>query len=212
MFYITQIVGNWERSGNGYGQRKEGDKQFGHFDLEQQDEEDGDNRASYIQHHQGHRNHHLYLWYLGDKMGVLSNVLNILSPAVGADNNNVHTDTARVQNRRKSRTGEEDTKEREHKKKFRNIMSASMSYIAITEKEESIRREQDLTVQYKLKQYDLSPMSEMNDYLERLIKQHEANVVQYRKELNTMKAAVDGRPQEDDNNAGEEEPEDEDTE
>ena len=43
---LMRIIANWERSGNGFGQREETDEQYGHMEEEQL--EDGDNRASFL--------------------------------------------------------------------------------------------------------------------------------------------------------------------
>jgi hypothetical protein len=91
---FLQIVANWEQSGNGFGQCAITDKNYGHFKLHTVN---GDNLASFINDKVGHRVHHLYLWYLANKMGILSNVLNVLSAKASADGDNVHTDTQRVQ-------------------------------------------------------------------------------------------------------------------
>ena len=77
----------------------------------------------------GHRIHHLYLWHIADEMGVLSNVLNILSSEVGADGNNVPTDTAKTQ---KKRLREEEIQERKENKAFRIAVGTSLTSLAKT--------------------------------------------------------------------------------
>ena len=148
------MISAWETSGNGFGQRSREDHEFGHFDPEEQTE-NGDNRANFVQPHLGQRVHHLYLWYLADKMGVLKNVLNILSADVGADGDNVRTDTAEVHNRRRRRETEEN--EREDRKQFRQAIGASLTalaktnqHMAITSKESSLREEEAIVLKLKL--------------------------------------------------------------
>ena len=92
----------WEASGNGFGQRQRNDNTFGHFSVEHEEQEDGDNRANFLRTHLGHRLHHLYLWQIADKMGVLQDVLCVINAEVGGDGDNIHTDTAQVQHRRTS--------------------------------------------------------------------------------------------------------------
>ena len=46
---------------------------------------DGGDRGSYVNLKYGRRSHHLYLWHIGDTMGVLKNVLGVLSGEVALD-------------------------------------------------------------------------------------------------------------------------------
>lgn len=61
--------------------------------------EDGDNCARFIKGIG--REHLLILWDLGDQEGVSQKFLNRLSSNVGVDCDNIHTDTALVQNPRR---------------------------------------------------------------------------------------------------------------
>ena len=77
----------WERSGNGFGQHGERDQRdagWGHVDPKI-DLVDGGDRGSYVNLKYGRRSHHLYLWHIGDTMGVLKNVLGVLSGEVALD-------------------------------------------------------------------------------------------------------------------------------
>lgn len=122
------MISNWEASGNGLGQRSSTDADFGCY-TEEHGYEDGDNRSNFVRTSMGHRSHHLYLWKIADEMGVLSNVLNILSPEVGADGDKVRTDTARSSNKKRARAEEEEKAEA---KAFRAAIGKSLSDLAAT--------------------------------------------------------------------------------
>ena len=129
-----QIISNWEASGNGAGQRAPADDQFGRYNP---GTVGGDNRASFVNQRLGHKHHHLYLWYLADKMGVLKNVLNIHSTEVAAAGDRVHKDTQAVQQTcRKSSV--DDEKEKQERRAFRIAVGASLTAIAITTKQEAL--------------------------------------------------------------------------
>jgi hypothetical protein len=112
----------------------------------------GDNRASFINDKVGHRVHHLYLWYLADKMGVLSNVLNVLSAEAGADGDNVHTDTQKVQ--RKCKSDSDEKKDKEDKRAFREAVGSSLAFLAITGKQDSMRKEEDKIERLQMALFD----------------------------------------------------------
>lgn len=61
-------------------------------------------------------------------MGVLSNVLNVLSGEVGADGTNVQTNTSR----HRKRTRVEDEEEKLERKAFRTAVGDSLSALAVT--------------------------------------------------------------------------------
>jgi hypothetical protein len=92
------LIKDCERSGNGFGQRDVSDDSFGQFDVELSM---GDERAAFVKPHTGQRFHHLYFWYLADLMGVLKNVLNVLSPEVAGDTDKIPGDTASTQRSRR---------------------------------------------------------------------------------------------------------------
>jgi len=56
----------------------------------------------------GHRNHHLCLWHLADKRGILDEVLNTSSHEVAVDLENVQTNTAEVVTKRKRITKDKE--------------------------------------------------------------------------------------------------------
>ena len=121
---LMKVISKWEKSGNGFGQRAEGDDDFGHMTEEQL--EDGDNRASFIDGIG--KEHLLLLWHFGDLDGTLQTFLNQLSSNVAVDCDNIHLDTSEVQNRR--RMTEEQRDAREFRESIADSMS-SMSYAAM---------------------------------------------------------------------------------
>jgi len=146
-----QIIANWEQSGNGFGQRDAGDEKYGHFGNKNR-QADGDNHTNFIQSQLSHKSHHLFLWHLSDKMGILNDVLHTLSPEVAADSDNVRTDTLQVQNKRK-RPGD-DEEEKKHKRSFREKVRSSLAYVALNDKMKELR-----LVEEKLDRYELATVS-----------------------------------------------------
>ena len=121
---LMKVISKWELSGNGFGQRAITDAQFGHMEEEQL--EDGDNRATYLDGIG--KEHLLILWQFGDQDGVLQTFLNKLSKAVAVDCDNIHTDTSAVQHRRQM------TEEQQRSIAFQNSVAesmATMSYAAM---------------------------------------------------------------------------------
>jgi len=154
---------------------------YGHYESSA----DGDNQASFVQLHLGHRPHHLYLWHMGDKMGVLNTVLSQLLPAVGCNSDAVHVDTANVQQGLGRRR--DDAEEREDRKRFRASLGASMSAIAIEGKENSIRKEEANCFKYEMlaiEETDPDKTALMEKYI-RLAKER---LARYEAELVVMKA------------------------
>ena len=164
---------------------------------------DGDNRANFIQQHLGHREHHLYLWALTDEMGVLTRVLNTLSVDVGADSDQVHADTAQVQNKRK-RSVDEDPEEKQERRTFRLSVGSALKDIAHSSKAELVATTQTAIAamqhslreeETKLERAELFKMEAEDDkdgkrtqYYDRMIRRHENRVHDMEVEMLTMKS------------------------
>jgi hypothetical protein len=95
-------------------------------------------------------------------MGVLKNVLAVLSPAIAADNNNIPGDTASVQRPRRLTRPDEGEEERAAKKQFRQGVSTALTKIgnglrdanlvqAIVTMRIAIRAAEDCEVAYRVK-------------------------------------------------------------
>ncbi|CAB9501696.1 hypothetical protein SEMRO_115_G056890.1 [Seminavis robusta] len=77
---LIKIIAKWELSGNGFGQRHEGDDLFGHCGEEEM--ECGDNRANFLDTQT--KEHVLYLWHVSDEQEVLKNVMCVIAESAAA--------------------------------------------------------------------------------------------------------------------------------
>jgi hypothetical protein len=166
------------------------DEAFGQFEAE-----NGDERASFVKLHLGQRFHHLYFWHLADLMGVLKNVLNVLSAEVSADTDNIPDNTASTQ-RSKRRAGSDDERD-EDKKKFRNCVQSSLKMIgdglkegnilsAIVTTRAAIRAEEDKVQNLMVKCILCTP--EEKTVFEKLMAHHSGRVETYEEELLALTA------------------------
>ena len=203
----TQIVANWEQSGNGFGQRdKSEDTTWGQCSEAHMRLEPGDNWSSYILVTMGHRVHHLYLWHLADTMGILCRVLNVLSPEVAAGNENCPTDTAAVQqpqrNSRNNRSrvsfsDDEDanvsSKKRRTERKqeaFRVGVVASLSSISLSQVQECLSREEGLIRGFKLALMEPNMTIPKIELCEELIEHHTNKAIAFEKEIETVRTGA----------------------
>ena len=150
-----QIVYDWERSSNGFGQRNmKNDSSWGHFSDEHAFSEDGDNRANFLPKKQHNKEHLLYFWHLSDTENVLSAMLNVLSKdvSVDCDGRVAIDDTQSAQNKRKKTV--EVEKELEDKRAFRGDLSSSMKAMAITQAEDNLRKTQNEAAEYEVKELE----------------------------------------------------------
>ena len=136
-FFAGQVMTKWEASGNGTGQRGIDEETFGHWTTEHEAQAlvDGDKRANFVALHMGQRFHHLYLWVLLDRAGIMNLVLTRLSPEVAMDCDNIHTDTAQVQRRRRKKN--EDDAERQQKRTFQLRVGEALQSVARTSEMDS---------------------------------------------------------------------------
>ncbi len=77
---LLLLIGRWELSGNGDGQRIEGSPDFGVIDSENHLIFGGDNRSDFLKHE---RSPLLYFWYMCDKYEILPQVLSLLPEDMG---------------------------------------------------------------------------------------------------------------------------------
>jgi hypothetical protein len=122
---LITMISNWEQSGNGFGMRDQDDPKYGHFSNGY-----GDSRSDFVKESLGQKAHHLYLWHLSDIMGVLKNVLNVLSKDVVADSERCPSGLALTQKKR-SRPDEEgtDLADRKELKIFRDDITGTLKDI-----------------------------------------------------------------------------------
>jgi hypothetical protein len=189
-----QIIKDCEQSGNGFGQRDVSDEAFGQFESE-----NGDERSSFVKVHLGQRFHHLYFWHLADLMGVLKNVLNVLSAEVSADTDNIPDNTASTQ-RSKRRSSSDDERDEGAKKKFREGVQSSLKMIGEGLKEANIlstivstraavRAEEDKVHNLMMKCLLCTPEEKV--VFENIMAHHSSRVATYEEELLVLTAKRD---------------------
>ena len=141
---LIVIISKWERSGNGFGQRDVDDPRFGHFNAGK-----GDCRADFVKDTHGQKSHHLYLWHLSDIMGVLKNVLTVLSQEVAGDSSRCPVDLSLTQKKR-ARVDAEDPSVVEAKKQvFRDEISVALKDIGDGMKQAVAIQQKSVAVQEK---------------------------------------------------------------
>jgi hypothetical protein len=79
-------------------------------------------------------------------LSLLQNVLNILSPSVASNGDNVHATTQQVQTQCK--TSKEEEGKRKDRRAFCLVVGASLTAIAISTKEEALQLEKDKVEQF----------------------------------------------------------------
>ena len=115
--------------------------------------------------------------------------MNVLSSEVAADCDNVATDTQRVQRKRKETETEIETAER---RTFRVQVGASLTSIAISTKEDLLRREEDKLERHQLEYMDTDPGSSRRSFYAGLIKRQRRKVAQLDHEIERMTRAARG--------------------
>lgn len=128
--------------------------------------------------------------------GVLQTVLSILNPEVGADGENAHTDTARVQRGKRTRDDEE---ERRQTREFRQAIGDSLGSLAranedmaltqaIGQKEEVLNREEDKMVRFQMLRFETDDADTRRcNYFDGLVDHHSAKVLGHLDELKGLK-------------------------
>ena len=145
-----QIIYDWEKSGNGFGQRAINDSSWGHYTSEHKKHMDGDNRASFLCKDYQNKEHLLYLWHIADSEDILSNMLNVLSKDVSVDcDGNIFVNTAGTQNKRKKTAAEEQ--ELNERTKFRRKLGQSLDRLSISAMVEKIDQIESRAIDFELK-------------------------------------------------------------
>jgi hypothetical protein len=204
---LIVIISKWERSGNGFGMRSESDPRYGHWDAGQ-----GDNRSDFLNATLGHKPHHLYLWHLSDTMGVLKNVLTVLSPEIAGDSRHCPRNLASTQNKR-NRSDEPSYAIEVKKQVFRDEVTSTLKEIGAGMKEANkiqaravaiqaravsessivklraaITVEEDKLERFTFKLMSCDRMTEPGPVaeLERLISRHENRLKEYEEQMKEM--------------------------
>jgi len=183
---------NWEKSGNGFGQRGDEDNEWGRFSDAHLTLEEGDNRSNFIMPQLGHCPHHLHLWKLADEMGILSNVLNVMSPQVSAKCDNVAVDAQEVQRPNIRRREEEKKKQAKHQKideAFCVGVFSSLASISMSQVSERLMREEENVRTFRFQLIKTTSVPEAT-LLNHLIDAHAEKIEQLEADLAKMKEHV----------------------
>jgi len=156
--------------------RGDEDAEWRHFSEDHLELEEGDNQANFVRSELGHRPHHLFLWHLSDVMGVLSRVLNVISPEVAANCENVALDVQQVQRSSTKRRRDADKEEKKrsamkqkHKEAFRIGLVASLTSISMSQVSDRIMKEEDNVRKFKfqlIKAEDLPTATLLNQIID----------------------------------------------
>jgi hypothetical protein len=144
---MMEIIGRWEQSGNGDGQREEIDRDFGRTRFVQHI--NGDNRASFLRDSPSHV---LYLWHLMDLYELLNDLKETLHEDVQATGTSAPTTAS---TRAKRRRGERDH-DSEQRAATQNMFMDTFQNLGMKEELSSIRQtisalaNQEMTFQTQL--------------------------------------------------------------
>ena len=162
-----QVIYDWERSGDGFGQRNiKKDSSWGHFADEHLESTDGDNRTSFLPRKHRNTEHLLYFWHLSDTENILCTMLNVLSKDVSVDcDGKVKIDTQSVQHKRKKTVDAE--MEAKEKRVWRGNLSSSMKAMAITQAEDNLRKTENEAAEHEVKELEAATTPVRNVYKRR---------------------------------------------
>ena len=181
-----QIIYDWEKSGNGFGQNEFKDPGWGHF-TEEHFLQDGDNRANFLRREHANKEHLLMLWHLGDTQGLLSNMLNVLSKEVSIDcDGNIIVDTAQVQTKRKKAEEESDRKE---KKAFRTGVARSMERLSYASVQDSLRLARKQAMELEIKYIEATSTSRKEVY-KKMLDLEQENLEDLKKQVDFMNSKL----------------------
>lgn len=140
-------------------------------------------------------------------MGVLSNVLNVLSADVGADGTNVQTNTSRHRKRQRN----EDESEKVERKAFRDAVGDSLLALAntnkiiarvnksralnqtIAEKMSARSLEEDKVVKYQVNSMDAAN-EQIKTFYEDLVNVHAERIQELTDEIAVLKSEIEPEP------------------
>jgi hypothetical protein len=191
LLLVQHIIYDWEKSGNGFGQRALSDAGWGHFSAEHHQHEDGDNRANFLRTDYYNKEHLLYLWHLGDTLGILSNMLNVLSKEVAIDcNGEIEVSCSLVQRKRKKpKPVVADDTERLDRNRFRQQTSTALSFMAVSAMKAELSRALEFGTLYEIKALDATLAAHRRVYDRKRVEQ-EVIASGIRSDLDRMEAAV----------------------
>ena len=154
---LMRIVMNWDKSGNGSGQRAETDEAFGHIDPKSQkwlnvtgdgEEEyvDGDNRKSFLGNH---KSYYLYMWAFFDEHDMLHQTFSKLSSEVSVSSDTVPSSssvplsvTQKLRHNKNDKTERQRVKQEREEKEDRRVrkkISRSFEKLAYSDLNRNIK-------------------------------------------------------------------------
>lgn len=152
-----QIIYDWEKSGNGFGQRALSEAGWGTFTSEHLELEDGDNRANFLRREYYNKEHLLYLWHLADTLGLLSNMLNVLAKDVAIDcDGQIEVSTSLVQKKRKKPAAASFEEERLDRKVHRRRTATALTFLALSDMKDTLMKTWQLAAEFEIKALDAS--------------------------------------------------------
>ncbi len=125
---LTIIIDNWERSGNGNGNRdarNDSDDGYGRLTEEQLM---ADDRRNFLP--PGFKTHLLYFWHIMDKYDILGFSLSLLKKSCSASSDSVAETETLSEHRRKKRATSDEQKEAAETKKVRRNVDVNLTRIA----------------------------------------------------------------------------------
>jgi hypothetical protein len=122
------LIADWETSGNGDGQRREGDPDFGHVGETTLMDDD---RANFLR---GNKQHLLYFWHVMDTCDLLPNTLTILPNEFSASSGGIpmtREPTGDPPSNKKNKREREEQQTEENQ--FKRHVSESFGHLAMAE-------------------------------------------------------------------------------
>ena len=172
------------------------DQGWGCFTSEHLQLEDGDNRASFLRREYYNREHLLYLWHLADTLGILSNMLNVLSKDVAIDcDGEIIVSASLIQKKRKKEEDEttDDTASGDDRKQvliYRRHTSTALNYLAISEMKDTLLKTWETATSYEIKALE-APTDRHKQIYEREQKIHEYAALKIQDDLTKMEEKME---------------------
>ncbi|CAB9524440.1 hypothetical protein SEMRO_1537_G280720.1 [Seminavis robusta] len=157
---LIKIIAKWELSGNGFGQRHEGDDEFGH--LGEDELQCGDNRANFLDSQT--KEHILYLWHIADQEEVLKHVMAVIAESSSATS----TSCASVAGSDASASARKRRKEDRELAFFRAKMGLAMTSMSRAALFKELRELQDKEMDYQIKLLEASSSKMIDIYSKRV--------------------------------------------
>lgn len=186
---LTQIVTNFETSGNGEGKwetRVVANADYGVIGEEQLTQVD--RRSAIVIYSLGHRPHHLLSWVLNQETGTFRSVLNILDGNTGADGEAGPASTGRSAAQNHRRKAQEDAQKREERRQLRKVSVGSFSSLVVSDMTSDIRAETQILDQLVMQQFTEEDPRVLAFIKRRIIEQQE-RIAELQENISLLKAS-----------------------